>query len=268
VIEAGSAPGFANLAVFATGSTSTLAQVTNVPAGIYYARIRAIVDGALTAVSNEIIVAVGGACLATVSPTSTHVPRSGGTFNVAVTSACAWAASSNSPFLTVLAGASGTGNGVVVVAVAPNPSSTRSGSLTIAGQLVTITQDASGLHVGFDLFDPSTQQSATTECRINAKPSRCVLRSTSFTFGPNAIVSYEWTVQYTYGGEIKTLTQTTTTPEFAFTDVCGLASSDASGALQPLSASLAVTDNLGDRAMAVSGTYAQPALNLRLYTCP
>ena len=51
-------------------------------------------------------------------------------------------------------------------------------------------------------------------------------------------------------------------------EVCGLQSSDPSGAVQPLSVSLTVTDGEGATATAVSGAFGQPALQLRLYTCP
>jgi hypothetical protein len=50
---------------------------------------------------------------------------------------------SNSSFITVDSGASGSDNGSVNFTVAPNTSgAARSGSLTVAGRNVTITQDA------------------------------------------------------------------------------------------------------------------------------
>jgi hypothetical protein len=268
VIEAGSGPGLANVAVFGTGSPGVTLTVTNVPPGLYYARVRAIVDGQLTAASNEIVVPVGGMCPGVVTPTSAYAPRTGAILSFSVTTGCAWTAVSNSQYVSVLSGATGVGNGLVSVGIAANQGATRVGSLRIAGQDVTITQGAASVHAGFELFDPATQIAATTECRINTAQSRCVLRSGSFTFGPTAIVNYAWTVQYTYGGEIKTFTQSGPSPEFAFGDVCGLNGADAAGALQPLYATLTVTDTVGDTATAVSGSFGQPPLQLRLYTCP
>src|SRR5204862_5331608 len=66
----------------------------------------------------------------------------GGTGSVTVTSAgvCAWSASSNAPWLSITAGASGTGTGTVrFSAAAGGP---RTGTLTIAGQTFTVTQAA------------------------------------------------------------------------------------------------------------------------------
>jgi uncharacterized protein (TIGR03437 family) len=52
-----------------------------------------------------------------------------------------WAAISNSSWLTVTAGASGTGSGTVTYAVAPNTTaSPRTGSITVAGVVFTVTQ--------------------------------------------------------------------------------------------------------------------------------
>jgi hypothetical protein len=92
------------------------------------------------------------------------------------------------------------------------------------------------------------------------------LNSTSFTLGTNTIVSYAWTVQYTYE-TAKTLTQAGPSPTLAITDVCGLNQSTAEGAAQPISVSLTVTDNLGATSTATAGVGSQPALQLRLFLC-
>lgn len=269
VVEAGSAPGFADIAVFGTGSAVPSLTVNGVPTGLYYVRVRAhLKDGQLTYVSNEVLVAVGNVCPGVVSPTAIAAPRTGATVAIAVTAACPWTAVSQAPFVSVVSGGSGTGSGVVTIAIAPNTGAARTGVVLVAGQAVTISQGAASLHVGFDLFDPSTQQSATHECRINGAASRCVLRSTSFTFGSSSIATYEWTVRYTYAAEVRTRTQSGPSPEFSFTEACGLHGSSADGAPQPLFVSLRITDTAGETAQAESGTFGQPALQLRLYTCP
>jgi hypothetical protein len=89
--------------------------------------------------------AVAAPCTYAISPTSQTMPVLGGTGTVTVTttSACAWTATSNAPWLTITSGASGTGNGTVGFSAAVNVAGSRSGTLTIAGQTFTVTQDAS-----------------------------------------------------------------------------------------------------------------------------
>ena len=97
------------------------------------------------------IVAAGGTfqitqlpCPYTVSPTTANVLAAGGTGVITVTTACAppWTAVSNASFMTITAGTSGTGNGTVRVSIAANTGAGRTGTLTIAGQTVTVTQSA------------------------------------------------------------------------------------------------------------------------------
>jgi len=55
---------------------------------------------------------------------------------------CAWTAASSASWITVRAGASGTGDGSVRLAVASNSGTARTGTATIAGQQLTIEQQA------------------------------------------------------------------------------------------------------------------------------
>jgi len=82
-------------------------------------------------------------CAATVTPTSSTVGSDGGTATLTVTASagCAWTAVSNVNWITVTSGTSGTGNGVVTYLVAATTGGvTRTGTLLVAGQTVTITQ--------------------------------------------------------------------------------------------------------------------------------
>ncbi|MCZ2078504.1 MAG: S-layer homology domain-containing protein, partial [Bryobacterales bacterium] len=91
-------------------------------------------------------VALSG-CSYTLSRTSFAGMSEGdiGFVNVTAAEGCAWTASSNAPWLTVSAGASGTGNGITRFLLAANPStSLRSGVLTIAGQPVVVGQAGTG----------------------------------------------------------------------------------------------------------------------------
>jgi hypothetical protein len=61
---------------------------------------------------------------------------SGGNGNilVIVTGPCTWTATSGTDWISVTAGASGAGNGLVQFVAAPNDGPARTGSLTIAGR--------------------------------------------------------------------------------------------------------------------------------------
>ncbi|MBS1795850.1 MAG: VCBS repeat-containing protein [Acidobacteria bacterium] len=90
-------------------------------------------------------VSIPPACQYVLSPASPQsVPAAGGSLNVNVSAvaSCAWTAASNSAFLTVTSGASGSGNGTVAVMIAANTGAARNGTLTIAGQTYTINQAA------------------------------------------------------------------------------------------------------------------------------
>jgi extracellular elastinolytic metalloproteinase len=85
----------------------------------------------------------GGTCTFSISPTSASQPAAGGTGTVTVTATagCSWSAVSNSSFITVTGGSSGTGSGTVSYSVAANGGTTsRTGTITIAGQTFTVTQ--------------------------------------------------------------------------------------------------------------------------------
>ena len=64
---------------------------------------------------------------------------------------CGWTAVSNDGFLSVSSGATGTGSGTVGYAAAANAAvSFRTGTLTIAGQTVTVTQAGTGPSMAVD----------------------------------------------------------------------------------------------------------------------
>jgi hypothetical protein len=83
-------------------------------------------------------------CSYSVTPPSATVAATAGsyTLQVTTTSGCAWTAASNSSFLNVSAGATGSGSGPVTYAATANTSSARSGALTVAGVTINVTQSA------------------------------------------------------------------------------------------------------------------------------
>lgn len=85
-----------------------------------------------------------GNCSYSVQPTQQGFSANGGAgaLSVTTTAGCGWTAVSNDPFITVTAGNPGSGNGTVNFSVAANLTSQRTGSLTVAGQTITVTQSA------------------------------------------------------------------------------------------------------------------------------
>ena len=82
-------------------------------------------------------------CTYSISPTSQSFGSNGGTGSVSVITpnGCRWTATSNVNWVTITSGSSGTGNGTVVFSLVANANtSSRSGTLTIAGQTFTVTQ--------------------------------------------------------------------------------------------------------------------------------
>ncbi len=102
-------------------------------------------------------------CTYTVNPTSRQVSRNGGNYSVTVTassSSCSWTASSNNlSWIYSVSPSSGTGTGPVSVGftVDPNPgTSRRTGTLTVAGQTVTIRQSGQPCPSSPNVVDPSS----------------------------------------------------------------------------------------------------------------
>src|SRR5262249_45378352 len=78
-------------------------------------------------------------CVLTLSQSSQAVPAAGASLQVAVAASCAWTASSDSPWLAIVTGASGSGDGVISYTVSPNASNAaRTGHLTITGPGSTV----------------------------------------------------------------------------------------------------------------------------------
>ena len=82
-------------------------------------------------------------CSYAIAPADRAFASDGGTGNIAVTAdtGCRWSASSNESWITITAGTSGSGAGVVAYSVVANgDTSSRSGTVTIGDQRHTVTQ--------------------------------------------------------------------------------------------------------------------------------
>jgi hypothetical protein len=89
----------------------------------------------------------GTACTYSVSPMTLSMSSSGGTASATVLAGngCAWSVTSNAAWLTPGVGSGGTGSGAVAFTASSNTSSSiRTGTLVVAGQVVTVTQSGAG----------------------------------------------------------------------------------------------------------------------------
>jgi Putative binding domain, N-terminal len=242
---------------------------------LWYWRARA-TNGTVTSPFSSVeTFSTGIPCTFTLSMTSVTTSATGGsvTINVATTDACSWNAVSNDGFIVLTSPSSGSGNGSLTFSVAANTGAARTGSVTISGQTITVSQAAgtassnNNVVASFQLFDPASQGGETTECRFRSTVSSattCTLRSNSYTLGTTGIVSQSWSVEYTYDA---TKTFTGTDPTLSFTDTCGKATATDDGVSQPLKVTLTVTDSAGNTATATAGAGSQPALFVRLFNC-
>ena len=81
-------------------------------------------------------------CTYDVAPLTVTVDPSGGSRNLTVTTSggCPWTATTQDGWISVTAGGTGTGPGSVALAIASTTGPSRSGTLTVAGQTVTVAQ--------------------------------------------------------------------------------------------------------------------------------
>jgi hypothetical protein len=102
--------------------------------------------GTLTVANQTVTVnQAATSCAYSVGPTTVSISAAGGTgtpISVSSGSGCTWTATTSAGWITILTGASGTGNGSVTYSVQANTGSARTGTLTVAGQSVTISQSA------------------------------------------------------------------------------------------------------------------------------
>ena len=102
--------------------------------------------GTVSIAGHTVTINQASQCSWSFAPTSTDLPRSGGTGNVLVlvSGACSWTAVANAPWIQITAGASGTGNGLLQFVVPSNPNAARSGVVTIGGVDYNVHQAGSG----------------------------------------------------------------------------------------------------------------------------
>lgn len=130
-------------------------------------------DGTTHTAASDVPSDCGGTCTFSISPTSASQTAAGGSGSVTVTAGagCTWSAVSNATFITITSGASGSGNGTVNYSVAANGgSSSRTGTMTIAGNTFTVTQ--AGTSGGTNLLVNPGFESGTTPWIVSGQVTR------------------------------------------------------------------------------------------------
>jgi PKD repeat protein len=103
-------------------------------------------------------------CSVILSPSTASIASNGGNgiFNVTASSGCNWSAAENCNWVTISSGSSGTGNGTVNYVVLENSTTTtRSCTLTIAGQTHIITQSPPVCNNVYTISPPTASFSAS-----------------------------------------------------------------------------------------------------------
>lgn len=180
---------------------------------------------------------------------------------------CTWAAVSEASWITLSGATTGADRELQGYTVAANTGAPRTGyirfNFTGGHTRLEVNQASSPYNLSFEFYEPSTSTSPTTECRLRTASTTCALSAATNAL-PEAIATYDWRVEYSYGGA-KVRTQTSAASVFAFTESCG--SSDAGGTVIPIAVTLTVTDTAGNTATIYSGQGFQPALQLRTFNC-
>jgi hypothetical protein len=100
-------------------------------------------SGTLTVAGQTVTVSQVSSCSYALNSTTLSIGPTGGSgpsVTVSAAPGCPWTTVSGTPWLTITSGASGSGNGTVHFTAAQNTGVSRSGSLSIAGQTVTVNQ--------------------------------------------------------------------------------------------------------------------------------
>ncbi len=155
-------------------------------------------SGRLTVADQTITIAQSTgvpACSYAISAVTQAVAATGGPGAVAITAAsgCAWSATSNASWIGVQTGSTGVGNGSVTFAVMPNTGPARSGTASVAGQLVTFNQ-AESAPQPHPQPQPQPQPQPLCSYTINPGVASVAASAGSTTVAVTAPSGCSWTV--------------------------------------------------------------------------
>ncbi len=208
-------------------------------------------------------------CVYRLAASSLAVPATGGTFSIDVertSGSCSYVAFSEHDWITMTPPLTGSGRVRQGFTVVSNSADARTGYIRFqypGGAAYLEVNQGSFTPLSFQFFDLPTTTNPTTECNIRSTATTCTLTATTPT--PVAGAIYDWRVEYAYNGS-KVKTQTSASPSFSFTESCG--NTVGSGTVVPIQVRLIATAPTGQTGTVTSGQGTQPALNLRIFTCP
>ena len=140
-------------------------------------------NGTLTVAGQTVVITqAAGSCAYSVSPTTVTVPSTGANNSISVItgSGCAWTAVSTASWITITSGASMSGLGSVNYTVAANTAfAPRTGTMTIAGQTVTVTQAANSCSYSVSPTTVSAPSTGTSGSVAVTTGSSCAWTATS-----------------------------------------------------------------------------------------
>jgi hypothetical protein len=111
-----------------------------VATGVYKVVVKAFGTDEMAGI-NSYTISIG--CNFAITPTNRSFPIAGGsgTINITTPAGCSWDAATGATWITLGSNASGNGNGTVSFTVSPNTGNSRSGTITVGGQVFTVNQD-------------------------------------------------------------------------------------------------------------------------------
>ncbi len=101
-------------------------------------------SGTLTVAGQAVTVTQNQDCSTSIAPVARTVPASGGAFSMTVTTdaGCTWSARSDAAWIVIASGQAGVGSGTIAFNVNPSDGPARSGTITIDGHVLTVSQES------------------------------------------------------------------------------------------------------------------------------